>query len=107
MDGFTDIGCFPCSRWTFSPLTKEAMMRVRVLVSGISLVLVKPGAFLSSVVMHVYFQALWIAIATYRNDKEAWLRIMKRGMSQDFSWEKAALQYEQVFEWAMIDPPYA
>ena len=32
---------------------------------------------------------------------------MHRGMEQDISWDHAALQYEHVFEWAMIDPPYA
>lgn len=31
---------------------------------------------------------------------------MKRGMSQDFTWDNAASQYEQIFEWAFIDPPY-
>lgn len=64
--------------WTFSPLSKDAMMG-----------------------------ALWTAIGTYRHEKQQWAGIMRRGMSQDFSWDRAALQYEQVFEWAMIDPPYA
>ncbi|KAJ7530388.1 hypothetical protein O6H91_14G002400 [Diphasiastrum complanatum] len=63
--------------WTFSPLSKEPLM-----------------------------QTLWTAIATYRHHKSAWMGIMKRGMSRDFSWDRAALQYERVFEWAMIDPPY-
>ncbi|KAL3693628.1 hypothetical protein R1sor_007279 [Riccia sorocarpa] len=64
--------------WAFSPLSKEAMMG-----------------------------ALWNAILTYRQHKPEWKGIMERGMSQDFSWERAALQYEQVFNWALIDPPYA
>ncbi|CAM6102451.1 unnamed protein product [Calypogeia fissa] len=64
--------------WTFSPLSKDAMMG-----------------------------AMWTAIGTYRNEKEHWAGIMNRGMSQDYSWDRAALQYEQVFGWAMIDPPYA
>eukprot|EP00245_Coleochaete_scutata_P010037 TRINITY_DN344_c0_g1_i1.p1 TRINITY_DN344_c0_g1~~TRINITY_DN344_c0_g1_i1.p1 ORF type:complete len:711 (+),score=138.83 TRINITY_DN344_c0_g1_i1:151-2283(+) len=64
--------------WTFSPLSKEAMM-----------------------------SALWNSILTYREYKPTWKGLMKRGMSQDFSWERAALQYEQVFAWAMLDPPYA
>jgi hypothetical protein len=65
-------------RWTFSPLSKDAMMG-----------------------------AIWAAIGTYRHEKLQWAGIMQRGMSQDYSWDKAALQYEQVFEWAMIDLPYA
>ncbi|BBN06964.1 starch synthase [Marchantia polymorpha subsp. ruderalis] len=64
--------------WTFSPLTKDAMMG-----------------------------AMWNAIGTYRHHKAEWNGIMERGMSQDFSWDRAALQYEQVFNWAFIDPPYA
>lgn len=31
---------------------------------------------------------------------------MRRGMEKDYTWENAAIQYEQVFEWASIDPPY-
>ena len=27
-------------------------------------------------------------------------------MAKDFSWNHAAEQYEQIFEWAKIDPPY-
>jgi starch synthase len=52
-------------------------------------------------------QALWTAIFTYRNHPESWEGIIQRGMEQDFSWDRAALQYEQVFNWAMMDPPYA
>ncbi|KAL0317993.1 UNVERIFIED_CONTAM: Soluble starch synthase 1, chloroplastic/amyloplastic [Sesamum angustifolium] len=33
--------------------------------------------------------------------------LMKRGMERDSSWDVAATQYEQVIEWAFIDPPYA
>ncbi|CAI5959059.1 unnamed protein product [Closterium sp. NIES-65] len=67
----------PCV-WTFSPLTKEAMMG-----------------------------ALWTAIQTYREHKDSWARVMERGMLQDMSWNKAAEQYEQIFGWAMQDKPYA
>ncbi|KAJ7959356.1 Starch synthase, chloroplastic/amyloplastic [Quillaja saponaria] len=63
--------------WTFSPLTKESMLA-----------------------------ALRIAIQTYREHKTSWEGIMKRGMQRDCTWENAATQYEQVFEWAFIDPPY-
>ncbi|GJP32218.1 hypothetical protein CLOM_g16813 [Closterium sp. NIES-68] len=64
--------------WTFSPLTKEAMMG-----------------------------ALWTAIQTYREHRDSWTRMMERGMLQDMSWNKAAEQYEQIFQWAMLDKPYA
>lgn len=64
--------------WTFSPLTKDAMVA-----------------------------SVWGAIFAFRNDKEGWARMQLRGMEKDMSWTRSALQYEQVFEWAMIDPPYA
>ncbi|XP_024177377.1 soluble starch synthase 1, chloroplastic/amyloplastic isoform X2 [Rosa chinensis] len=63
--------------WTFSPLTKESMLA-----------------------------ALRLAIRTYKEYKPSWDGLMKRGMGKDFTWESAAIQYEQVFEWAFIDPPY-
>ncbi|CAO2838614.1 unnamed protein product [Amaranthus hypochondriacus] len=63
--------------WAFSPLTKESML-----------------------------SALSNAVRTYRDYKESWAGLMKRGMQQDFTWDTAAAQYEQVFEWALIDPPY-
>lgn len=63
--------------WTFSPLEKESMLA-----------------------------ALRNAIRTYRDYKDSWKGLMKRGMERDYSWENAAAQYEQVFEWAFVDPPY-
>ncbi|GAB2223520.1 hypothetical protein Droror1_Dr00017661 [Drosera rotundifolia] len=64
--------------WAFSPLTTEAMLA-----------------------------ALRTAIKTYQEYKPSWEGLMKRGMERDSSWENAALQYEEVFEWAFMDPPYA
>ncbi|KAK7828164.1 starch synthase 1 [Quercus suber] len=63
--------------WTFSPLTKESML-----------------------------VALRNATRTYREHKSSWEGLMKRGMQRDYTWENAAIQYEQVFEWAFLDPPY-
>ncbi|GLT63661.1 hypothetical protein SLA2020_362070 [Shorea laevis] len=63
--------------WLFSPLTKESMLG-----------------------------ALRTAMQTYREHKESWEGLVRRGMKRDFTWESAAKQYEQVFEWAFIDPPY-
>lgn len=75
---FANAGQGAGTGWTFSPLTKEAMLG-----------------------------AIYLAIETYQNQKPSWEGIMQRGMAQDFSWDRAALQYEQIFEWAMLDPPYA
>lgn len=63
--------------WQFSPPTEDAML-----------------------------DSLFQAVDTYKHDKEAWEKLMIRGMERDLSWRKSALQYEQVFEWAAIDPPY-
>ncbi|XP_028806647.1 starch synthase 1, chloroplastic/amyloplastic [Neltuma alba] len=63
--------------WAFSPLTKESML-----------------------------VALRHAIVTYREHKTSWVGLMRRAMTRDSTWESAAAQYEQVFEWAFIDPPY-
>lgn len=51
--------------------------------------------------------SLCSAIDTYRHHKDQWEGIQRRGMDQDMSWQRSAAQYEQVFRWAMIDPPYA
>ncbi|KAH7292250.1 hypothetical protein KP509_29G059400 [Ceratopteris richardii] len=75
---FANAGEGAGTGWTFSPLTKEAMLA-----------------------------ALWTAIQTFREHKTSWEGIMHRGMEQDFSWDRAALQYEQIFHWSSIDPPYA
>ncbi|XP_074570872.1 soluble starch synthase 1, chloroplastic/amyloplastic [Curcuma longa] len=64
--------------WRFSPFTKESMLG-----------------------------ALRMAIQTYREHKTSWEGLMQRGMSKDYTWNSAAIQYEQVFNWAFIDPPYA
>ncbi|KAL5225683.1 hypothetical protein ABZP36_012322 [Zizania latifolia] len=63
--------------WAFSPLTIEKML-----------------------------WALRTAISTYREHKSSWEGLMKRGMSSDFTWDHAASQYEQIFDWAFMDQPY-
>ncbi|KAG6410050.1 hypothetical protein SASPL_128097 [Salvia splendens] len=64
--------------WAFSPLTKERLLTT-----------------------------LRIAVSTFREHKISWGGLMKRGMEKNMSWDNAAVQYEQVFDWAFIDPPYA
>ncbi|KAG5394339.1 hypothetical protein IGI04_024302 [Brassica rapa subsp. trilocularis] len=63
--------------WVFSPLSKDSMV-----------------------------SALRLAAATYREYKDSWEGLMRRGMSRNYSWENAAVQYEQVFQWVFMDPPY-
>ncbi|XP_057951560.1 soluble starch synthase 1, chloroplastic/amyloplastic [Malania oleifera] len=63
--------------WAFAPLLKESMLA-----------------------------ALRVAVRTYQEHKSSWEGIMKRGMQKDYTWDKAAVQYEQVFDWAFMDQPY-
>ncbi|XP_042496904.1 starch synthase 1, chloroplastic/amyloplastic-like [Macadamia integrifolia] len=63
--------------WAFSPLSKESMLA-----------------------------GLRLATGTYREHNSSWEGLMKRGMEKDYTWDKAATQYEQVIEWAFYDPPY-
>jgi hypothetical protein len=50
-------------------------------------------------------QALDLALQTYKEYPESWQKLMRSGMQQDLSWDRSAQQYEQIFQWAMMDPP--
>jgi len=49
---------------------------------------------------------LWNALNTFRNFRASWKKLMARCMSQNFSWEKSASRYVEVFRKAKSDPPY-
>mmetsp|Transcript_40308 Transcript_40308/g.126886 ORF Transcript_40308/g.126886 Transcript_40308/m.126886 type:complete len:286 (-) Transcript_40308:23-880(-) len=49
---------------------------------------------------------LWNALNTYKNHKDAWAGIVRRCMEQDFSWERSAKRYVEIFKWARMDPPF-
>ncbi|GJP42415.1 hypothetical protein CLOM_g1980 [Closterium sp. NIES-68] len=40
--------------------------------------------------------ALGNAIYTYRDYRDSWRRLQRRGMAQDLSWDAAAMQYEEI-----------
>ncbi len=48
-----------------------------------------------------FWQALQRAIYFYNVDKETWRGIQRRGMLADFSWERSAKGYHQLYEWAI------
>jgi len=50
--------------------------------------------------------ALNTALQTYWNYRDAFYAIGERGMECDFSWDLSAKKYEQIFEWAKLDPPH-
>ena len=39
--------------------------------------------------------------------REDWGALIYNGMTGDLSWDRAAQDYEQVFNWALMDPPTA
>ncbi|MEJ2750654.1 MAG: starch synthase, partial [Anaerolineae bacterium] len=48
-----------------------------------------------------FWHALQRAIYIYNVDKESWRAIQRNGMLADFSWQKSALGYQQLYEWAL------
>jgi starch synthase len=50
--------------------------------------------------------AIGLALFTLQNHPEDFQALQQRGMSRDSSWEMAASQYEQLFDWAAFDAPF-
>ena len=48
-----------------------------------------------------FWQALQRAIFIYNVDRPAWRAIQRNGMAADFSWQRSALGYQQLYEWAI------
>jgi starch synthase len=48
-----------------------------------------------------FWHALQRAIFVYNADKSSWQQIQRNGMRADFSWNRSALGYQQLYEWAM------
>ena len=46
------------------------------------------------------------AIKTFKHDKPAWDAMVVRCMKVDFSWDRSALKYVQVFRAALAAPPH-
>ena len=51
--------------------------------------------------------ALNAATRLYREQPDRWRLLQENGMRRDASWGLVATRYEQIFSWAMMDPPYA
>jgi len=49
---------------------------------------------------------LWNALNTYKHHPQAWQDLIQRCMAADFSWEKSAARYVEIFNWAKIDQPF-
>lgn len=44
-----------------------------------------------------FHAALQRALGIFRNDKDAWMKIMRNGMARSYSWEKPAAEYVDVY----------
>lgn len=50
---------------------------------------------------HAFWEALSRAIHVYRHEPGRWSEIQRQGMDADFSWERSARGYEQLYGWAV------
>ena len=41
------------------------------------------------------------------HNRKDWNALIRNGMTSDLSWDRAAKDYEQIFSWALMDPPQA
>jgi starch synthase len=48
-----------------------------------------------------FWRALQRAIYVYNVDKDGWRALQQAGMTTDFSWERSAYGYQQLYEWAI------
>jgi starch synthase len=53
-----------------------------------------------------FIEATKWAIHVYREKKDVWRAMQVQAMTQDLSWNKKAAEWEQIFDWAKIDPPH-
>src|SRR5262249_21382073 len=49
------------------------------------------------------FEAVQRALDMYRNRLKDWLRLVQTGMRQDWSWERSAAEYEELYEKLRIE----
>jgi starch synthase len=48
-----------------------------------------------------FWGALEYAVNSYRSDKERWERMQQEGMAVDYSWDRSAVGYQQLYQWAL------
>jgi starch synthase len=50
-----------------------------------------------------FLQAVQRALEVYHGPEDAWLRLVRTGMAQDWSWDRSAAEYEKVYGAASND----
>jgi starch synthase len=48
-----------------------------------------------------FWQAIQRAMYTYNTDPVSWRKMQQNGMTADFSWQRSAASYQQLYEWAV------
>ena len=48
---------------------------------------------------------LYEAVSLYHNDKKAWKGLQKNAMTADFSWDRSARAYEEIYGWITGNNP--
>jgi starch synthase len=48
-----------------------------------------------------FWQAVQRAIFIYNVDRPAWRAIQRNDLAADFSWQRSALGYQQLYDWAI------
>jgi starch synthase len=48
-----------------------------------------------------FWETLQRAIYVYNADKQSWRTLQQNGMKADFSWQRSALGYQQLYQWAI------
>jgi starch synthase len=61
----------------------------------------KTGFSFDQYSVDAFWHALQRAIFTYHGDQEEWQGIQRQGMLADFSWNRTAHGYQQLYEWAI------
>ena len=52
------------------------------------------------------FNAIQRATYTYNTDRDSWQRVQANGMTTNFSWERSAQGYQQLYSWAIAQMGY-
>ena len=64
------------------------------------------GAPINAKANYLVLPDLRLMLCRWHNRRD-WDALIRNGMTSDLSWDRAAKDYEQIFSWALMDPPQA
>lgn len=56
--------------------------------------------------LEAFQNSISVALSTYHSHPESFTALQLAGMARECSWDRAASQYEEIFEWAAVDAPF-